>query len=191
MRLSRTARLILGIGIFAVAFAGLYILYSQQAAEQELVKESLDRAQVVLPNLVGERKDLQDKLTRWESELAAATSSLDKSQAKFPVSVESIEYSEALFKFDLAYGGNLQVMSITASEPRDTKAGDITYAVTTFGVVVSGYVEDILDMVDAIVTSKDFTSATVEEVNISIPVREPRTETSATIRLVIYDYKGK
>jgi len=189
MRLSRTARLILGIGIFAVAFAGLYILYSQQSGEQELVKESLVRAQVVLPNLVGERKDLQDKLTRWESELAAATLSLDKSQAKFPVSVESIEYSEKLFK--IADGSKLQVMSLTASEPRDTKAGDITYAVTTFGVVVRGEVKDILGMVNAIVTSKDFTSATVEEVNISIPVRELPTETSATIRLVIYDYKGK
>ena len=193
MKLSRTAWLILGIGIFVIAFATLYMVYSRQSGEQEQLSDSLAAAQALLPRLIVEREDVEDQLSQWESELAEATLSLNKSKTKFPKSVESIEYDEALF--GIADGCDLEILSLTASEPRDKKVEDVTYAITSFEVKVEGEVADILDMVNTIATSEHFTSATVELVNIDIP--EPATEgeeaemPSATIRLVIYSYQGE
>ena len=205
MKLSRTAWLILGIGIFVIAFATLYMVYSRQSGEQEQLNSSLSAAQAQLPKLIAERGDLEDQLSQWESELAEATLSLNKSKAEFPKSVESIEYDEALF--DIADGCDLEILSLTASKPRDKKVEDITYATTTFVVKVepaesppdpltTAYIDEavanILDMVNTIATSEQFTSATAELVNINIP--EPEEEgkkPEATIRLVIYGYQGE
>jgi len=93
------------------------------------------------------------------------------------------------------------------SEPVDEEIETVTvtYAVTSFEVGVKGKVVDILDFVNAIATGDDFTTATAELVSISIP--EPLTEAEkeelteeeieeaempiATIKIVIYSYKGE
>ena len=186
MRLSKTAWLILGIGIFVIAMGSLYFLYSRQGDEQEQLNDSLSVAQATLPTLVSEKEDWESQLTQGESrltqqesqltqresQLAQATSLLDTTQASFPESVESIEYDELLFNF--AHGCNLTITKLTASEPSDEMIEDITYSVTSFTVDVKGEVANILDFINAIVTSEDFTCATAELVNINIP--EPLTE---------------
>jgi len=190
MRLSKTAWLILGIGIFVIAFATLYMLYSRQADEQEQLRDSLSVAQDALPQLISEREDLESQLTQWESQLAQATSSLVKIEARFPESVQSIEYDERLF--EIADDCDLEITSLTASEPGEEKVEDVTYAVTSFGVEVEGEVADILDFVNAIATSEYFTTATMEMVNMDIPEpEEEEDKPSATIELVIYSYKGE
>jgi len=190
MKLSKTAWLILGIGIFVIAFATLYMLYSRQVGEQEQLQGSLAVAQGALPQLVSEREDLESQLTQWESQLAEATSSLAKIEASFPESVQSIEYDERLFK--LADDCDLEIIELTAEEPSEEKVEDVTYAVTSFGVKVRGEVADILDFVNAIATSEYFTTATMEMVDMKIPEPdEEEDKPSATIGLVIYSYKGE
>ncbi len=186
MKLSRTAWLVLGIGIFVIAFGSLYFLYSRQDNEQEQLNDSLSVAQATLPTLVSEKEDWESQLTQGESrltqqesqltqresQLAQATSLLDTTQASFPESVESIEYDELLFNF--AHDCNLRITTLIASEPGNEEVEDITYSVTSFTVDVKGEVANILDFINAIVTSEDFTCATAELVNINIP--EPLTE---------------
>jgi hypothetical protein len=179
LRLSKTAGLILGIGIFVIAFASLYMVYSGQGDEQERLDDSLSVTQAILPKLVSEKEDwesqlttLESELTQWESALTRATSLLNRTAASFPESVESIEYDEELFR--IADGWKLEIINLTASEPADQEAEDITYSVTSFTVKVSGEVADILGFINTIVTHEDFLDATVEQVNISIPV--PLTE---------------
>jgi len=192
MRLSKTAWLILGIGIFVIAFATLYMVYSQQSGEQEQLNSSLAVAQGALPQLVSEREDLESQLTQWESQLAQATSSLAKIEARFPESVQSIEYDERLFK--LADDCDLEITSLTASEPSEEKVENVTYSITSFGVDVRGEVADILDFINAIATSEYFTTATMEMVDMDIPEPEEEEEEekpTATIELVIYGYQGE
>jgi len=186
MRLSKTAWLILGIGIFVIAMGSLYFLYSRQGDEQEQLGDSLSVAQDTSSTLVSEEKDwesqltqLESQLTRLKSELTQATLLLDTTQASFPSSVESIEYDELLFNF--AHGCNLRITTLIASEPgneevevENEEVEAITYSVTSFIVDVKGEVANILDFINAIVTSEDFTCATAEPVNINIP--EPLTE---------------
>ena len=208
MRLSKTAWLILGVGVFIIAFATLYTIYSGQSGEQGRLNSSLATAQVLLPKLIAEREDLEVELTQGEEKLAEATLSLSRSEARFPRSVESIEYDERLFR--IAYDCDLQVVELTASEPRTKKIEEITYTVTTFEVVVrskrsvpktaAGFepyinetVANILDFIDTVATSESFTNATIELA--SMVDLEPPEEVSggeagpeATIQLIIYGF---
>ncbi len=205
MRLSKTAWLILGIGIFVIAFGSLYMVYSRQSGEREQLNNSLLVAQATLPKVVSEKEDwesqlsqLESQLTSLESELAQATSLLDSTEASFQEPVESIESDEELFK--IAGYWDLEIISLTAEEPTDEVVDNITYSITPFTVDVEGEVADILDFISTITTDEYFIAATVELVSIVVP--EPLTEKdkegltegempSATIKLVIYGYKGE
>ncbi len=206
MKVSKTAWLILGIGIFVIAFATLFMLHSQQSGEQEWLEDSLSAAQAALPQLISEREDLGNQLTQLESQLTQATSSLSSSKARFPKSVQSIEYDEALF--DIAKACDLEIVKLTASEPSAEEVEDVTYAITSFEVTVraakspphsmtEAYIDktvaNILDFINTIATDGYFTNATIELVNMEAP--EPGEEEAespeATIKLVIYGYKGE
>jgi hypothetical protein len=213
MRFSRTAWLILGIGILVIALGSLYMLYLQQGREQEQLNEALFAAQSAVPRLASERANLESTLTELEDNLAQATSELETAQAVFPTSTESIEVDELLF--GIADDWGLDVTNLTASEPSDEKVNveaeedieveDVTYLVTSFTVEVKGEVADILKFIDTIVTHSDLTTATIEQANINVP--EPLTEEekealteeeieeketpSATINIIIYAYKGE
>jgi len=207
MKISKTAWLILGIGIFVIAVASLYMVYFQQGREQERLNDSLSVAQQTLPELASEKDDWERQLTqlgsqlaRLKSELARATSRLADSKTSFPKSVESIEYGERLF--NIADGCDLVITEFTASEPGDKKVEvevgdikveDVTYFVTSFTVDVEGEVTDILDFINTIATDEYFINATVVEVDMVVPelASEEEEKPSATIKLDIYGYQGE
>jgi hypothetical protein len=211
MRLSRTAMLILGVGVFVIAFATLFSINSGQSGEQWRLNDSLTTAQALLPKLVAEREDWEDQLTQWENKVTEVTSVLSRFKAKFPKSVESIEYSETLF--DIARECDLEVAEVTTSEPCDKKVEDVVYSVTTLEVVVraadskpgsvtafESYIDNtvahILDFIDIVATSDDFTNATIELVemnNLEPPgeITGCEDKPEATISLAIYGYKGE
>ncbi|MCL0076753.1 hypothetical protein M1O12_01840 [Dehalococcoidia bacterium] len=200
MRLSKTSWLILGVGIFLIAFGGLYMLYARQSRELQQVEASLLVAQAALPGAVSEKEDrasqlsqLESRLARSESELVQAESLLHKAAAKFPESVESIEYGEALFA--IAKEHDLKITTLIPSRPADKTVEGVTFSVTFFAVDVVGEVADILDFISTIaVGDEDFASARLELVDIVFP--EPVEEnvegtenSSASIRLAIYGYQ--
>ena len=179
LKLSRTAWLVLGIGIFAIALGSLYLVYLQQQSEQEELDQSLTAAQATFLETTLIKVDLESQLTNLESELTQlqieltqATSSLDSAKGKFPESVESIEYDEILF--NIADNYNLKIIQLTASESTDQEMEGVTYSVTSFAIAMEGGVTNVLNFVNAIATGADFTIATVEQVNIGTPV--PLTE---------------
>lgn len=221
MKLGKTSWLILGIGIFIIAAASLYTVYLRQGREQAQLNDSLAEAQAKLPEVVAEKEaaasqlvQLEAQLAQLEDELAQATSRLDRADRNFPRSVESIEVDVRLFK--IADEWDLDIIKLTASEPADrttrptTELGDqniedVTFAVTSFTADVAGEVADILNFINTVIIDDAFTTITVESVNITLPVplteeeKEELTEAeiaeaekpSATIRLVIYSYRGE
>jgi len=208
MKLSRTAWLVLGIGVFIIAFAALFSINSGQSGEQGRLSDSLAKAQALLPKLIDEREDLEDQVTNWEKKLAEVTSSLSRSEARFSQSVESIEYDEILF--NIADDCDLQVVELTASEPENKKVEDIIYAVTTFEVVVrskelppsaagafdiyiDNTVANMLTFISAIATSEEFNVGAIEVVDME--ELEPPGEVEgdefgpeATVKLIIYGF---
>lgn len=182
MKPSKKVWLIIGIAIFAIVLAVLFSIYSGLAGEREQLENNLSVAQALLPTLTAQKGDMEDQL-------AQAQSLLDRSRAKFPESVKSIEYGEDLF--ELADDCDVEITKLTASMPTD--AGDATYSVSSFAVAVKGDVSDILDFVDALRADVDFQlpwSAEVTAVKINY-AGEEGTAGTATIKLNIYAYKGE
>jgi len=184
MKLSKKVWLIVGIAVFAIVLAVLFSTYSRQAGEREQLENNLFVAQALLPKLTTQKGDL-------ENQLAQAQSLLDRSRAKFPESVESIEYGEDLF--EIADDCDVVLTSLRPSKPTDKKAGGATYSVSSFAVVVKGDMSDILDFVDALRAGEDFQlpwSAELTSVRIDY-TGEGDAAGTANINLDIYAYKGE
>lgn len=184
MKPSKKVWLIIGIAIFAIVLAVLFSIYSGVAGERKQLENNLSVARALLPKLTAGKGDLEDQL-------AQAQSLLDRSRAKFPESVKSIEYGEDLF--ELADDCAVEITKLTASMPTDKEAGGATYSVSSFTVGVKGDVSDILDFVDALRADVDFQlpwSAELTAVKINYAGEED-TAGTATINLDIYAYKGE
>jgi hypothetical protein len=210
MKISKTALMVLGIGIFILAFAIIFFLYSGQSGEREQLNDRLATTQGLLPGLIAEKEDLAGQLAQQQAELDKAKVALDKSEAEFPKAAESIEYDEVLFK--LAKQSGLLIVELSASEPakEGVKGTDVSYAVSTFTVVlwnadsppgnagdfeiyIDQTVDKVLDFVHLVVTTPDFGVATIRVV--SIDKLEPpeelkggETGPEATLELAIYGF---
>ena len=217
MKLGATARLILAIGIFAVAVVSLYRINLEHVSERQSVETQLSTMQGLVPMLVSDRHDLDSRLTQLNSDLDQASSRLAQAKAVYPESVQSIEYDQTLFR--MANDHDLEIVRLTASEPFEEEAEDVTYLVTPFQIEVEPvepppeteeefieYVrETIADMVDFVYTinaGEEFTTASAGLVNIVVPEppggaeeeegeEEEIEEMLATIRLGIYGYEGE
>lgn len=178
--MSKKVGLIIGAIIIVAALVGLYIVYSGQAGEREEWQEKLDRTETLLPTLTTQKRTMEDQLTQ-------AQSSLNTSLAQFPRLVKSIEYDDDLFA--IADASKVDITRLTASLPTDRKIGAVTYSVSTFALDVSGDIADILDFINAISTGDDFQLPWSAEVT-GITITIGDEETTATINLNIYGYKG-
>lgn len=194
MRLSKVFWIILGVGVFIIAFVALYMLYSRQLSDQAQVNSKLDLAKATLPRLVTEKQSWNSQLTQLQSQLSEANTNLtqaktalDKSRTGILASAESIEYDEKLFQ--IADAWNLDIIRVTASEPvAKDMGGGIIFSVTTFTlqvqgrapeaafaspddyrVFVYGIVDDILAFVDQIVKDRNFATATIDPVSMNVP----------------------
>jgi len=175
MKISSKVGLIVVIVVLVAALAGLYTVYSRQAAERNDLTERRDWAQALQYQLTGTKSDLEDQL-------ASAQSSADTSEAQFPASVESIEYGEYIF--ELVERSNLQLSSLVFPRPAARTVGSVTYSVVSLSLPVSGALENIFKFIDLIKTDPRFASTQVKSVNLSV------AGGSATIVVDIYGYKG-
>jgi len=174
MKLNKKVGLIVIIVVIVAALASLFTIYFRQAGERGELNERLSRAEVLLPNLVKQKEGLEDQL-------AQAQSSLDSSQAKFPQSVESIEYGEYIF--EIADRCGLTLASLNFPKPSAKTEGSVTYSVVSLSLPVRGALADIFDFIDVLRTDKRFASTEVKSVNLNVEGG------SATISVDIYGYK--
>ena len=179
MKLTRTVGLIIVVVILAVVIGVLVSIYSGQAAERNELNERMSRAQTLLPGLMTQRENLEDQLTQAEALLTA-------NQVRFPESVESIEYDDDLFQ--IADECNVAITRVNSSKPTNKGVEGVTYSVSTFGVVVNGNIEDILDFIYAIRTGDGFRLPWSADVN---SIKLNCAGSTASINLDIYAYKGK
>jgi len=173
MKIKSRVWLIVIVVVIVAALAGLYTVYSRQTTQRSQLNESLDRAEMLLPGLTGNKENLEDQL-------AQAQSSLDASQARFPASVESIEYGEYIF--EIAERCNLQLASLTFPRPAARTVGSVTYSVVSLSLPVSGTLDNIFKFIDLIKTDARFASTRVNSVNLNV------AGGGATIAVDIYGY---
>lgn len=178
IKIDKKIWLLIGIVIIVAALVSLLRIYNQQIKEQEQLTTDLATQQALSQMLTTQENNQQNKLNQAES-------LFDESRAKFPESVESIEYGEDLFK--IADDCNVQLTSFSPSMPTSTTVGAVTYSVSSFAITVQGAVNDILSFINALRTGGGFQlpwSAEVSSVSIDIGGGV------ATINANIYGYTG-
>jgi hypothetical protein len=193
MKLGKKGSLIVIVILIVAALAALFTIHSRQAGERRGLEDRLTRAETLLPTLIANRNAAQNQLTE-------AQSSLDISEGKYPDAVESIEYGEDFFK--VAYGQNLYSMAggcgveltrLSATKPTDKKLEGITYSVSSFVVVVEGSTDNILKFIDAIGTGINYDPTWGFQLPWSVEVKSVNMEVNrskATISMDIYAYTG-
>ena len=179
MKFGKAAQLVLAIGIFVVGFIFLYRLQQQRQAEAVQLKTQMDATQVLVPKLTADKAALEGQLSGLETDMETVAASLSQSQAKYPASVDGIDYAQLLVK--LAGDRNLELVSLTAIEPATQKIENVTYTVTSFDLQLQGQVTDILDYVNVVATSPEFVTALVGPVGISVPEPLTRVESEAGV----------
>lgn len=188
MKLSKTAWWILGIGFFILAAIILVVLHSGQSSDVEQMEENLGVTQALLNKLTSDREALDIQLAQLENELEEAYLAYTQSKANFPKAVESIEYDEELFFIAEDY--DLEMMSLTATEPGQDVIEEIPFTRTVFEAEVRGQVADILSFINNVATGGYFDSAVVELVDLEVPEPDVDEEPTALIKISVYSYEG-
>jgi hypothetical protein len=165
------------------------MLLSRQSGDARQLEDNLSVTQNLLTKLISEKEDLDSQFALLENQLDEAESLSIISKANFSKAVMSIEYDEEIFS--IANDCNLEIMSLTASEPRDVAIAEIIYDTTRFEAEVRGNVADILSFINDIVMGGYFTTATVEMVNLEVPEPGEGESPSAVIKIIIYSYEGE
>lgn len=189
MKISKIGLWILGIGIFVIASVVMVALHASKSGEATQLEENLELTQSVLNALVADREELTGQLAEMENDLESAETAYFQSQIKFPDEVASIEYDEEIFS--IADDNGLEVINLTASEPRENEVEEIFFVNTIFEVEVRGTVSHILNFIDDVVNGEYFDSADVETIAMEVPTAEEEKEPSAVIEIIIYSYEGE
>jgi hypothetical protein len=186
LRFSKTAWLIIGIGVFLIAFGTLFVGYLRLSGEQERLEDKLSSDKALLSQLTSQREGLANQLAQAESSLYSG-----------------IEYDEMFF--DIVQSCGLEMVNLTASEPTDVEIAGVASTATTFKVEVraagsppftkadiSQNIANMLALINIIATDNHFNATAIDLVSIEAP--EPAQEgenPSATITLIIYSPQGK
>jgi len=189
MKLSKTAWWILGIGFFVIAAGVLLMLHIGQSGDARQLEDNLSGTQTLFTKLISEREELDSQLSQLYNQQNEAGAAYNQSKANFPEAVMSIEYNEELFL--IADDSNLEVISLTTSEPREVKVEELPFANTVFEVEVRGTVANILTFIDNVATGGYFTAATVELINMEVPEPDQDEKPLAVIKIIVYSYEGE
>jgi len=187
LKLSKTTRWVLTIGILAILLITAGVSYSRQKAEQSELSTSIAQAQQELIKYqmppAGQKEEL-------EARLAEADSSVTSLQNEFRQYTESIEINEALF--EAAESSNVTITNLSCSPPVDEEIRGITYRVFTLMITAEGEVPPAL-INFSMKISDIFTAADVESVTLDVPKVEEEGESEEKsridLRVKIYVYE--
>jgi len=186
LKLSKTTRWVLTIGILGILLATAGVSYSRQNAEQGELSTSIAQAQQELIKYqlppAGQKEEL-------EARLAETDFSITSLQNEFRQYTESIEINEALF--EAAESSNVIITKLSCSPPVDEEIRGITYRVFTLTITAEGEVPPAL-INFSMKISDIFTAANIGSVTLDVPkVEEGESEEKSRIdlRLKVYAYE--
>ena len=200
MKLSKTSRLLIAIGIFVILLGGLGMAYGQQNVEKRQLERELSFAQLLLTRqstrlssdtLSSQQRELEGRLVETESQIGAAIANLRQS-------IESIEVTDTLF--ETAQTCDVEITEINSPGVTSDRLGGLICSVISLELDVRGDVSNLINFVFEL--SKEFPTGVVEWVEIDIPVvtevegeaaegeEEEVREPSANLQLRIHTYEG-
>lgn len=156
IKISRTIKWIMTLGILLILLAAAVILYvGQQARHNQLSSDLSDAQNSLITN--SQNKD------QLESQLRELTVTLSEAQAKFPISDQSMPLEKALF--GAADGAGVEITTLSCPPAHAETQGSITYQVFIVTVSVQGDMDSLLRFVGTL--GYWLPSASVESVTVN------------------------
>ncbi len=174
LKLGKTARWILTMGILGVLIVSLTIFYTQQEEEQSQLPASIAQAQQEFITYTKLYTSKEPELGVLEERLKEANSSISALQREFDTPEKSIEISTALFQ--AAEDANVKITSLSSSLPQDEvypkeeELNGITYQVFTISVTAEGPAREIVSLINfSNNVSRKFIPCDIQSVSITVP----------------------
>jgi len=165
LKISKTTRWILTIGILAILLASLAVVYVRQTKELRDLNSGITQAQQNFDTYTAQQKDLEAKLNQVESSVPALP-------GEFKSSLESIEISDALF--EVADEAMVTITKLSASLPDNEELNGITYQVVYIELTAEGKMVSTLNFAQKL--GDRFPSSEIEQVEIKVTKGEEGEE---------------
>ena len=177
MKISKTVRWILTVGILAILLVGVGVVYGHQAAEHSKLNSDVARANQNLATFTRERSELEARLVQAKSELST-------DQAKFHNPTESIEINQALF--EVARDACVELTSLSSSTPKSEKLNGVNYQAFSLSLTVEGSnLAALLNFMSKL--SEEFPNSNIGSVSIGIT---SGGEASLSLSINVYAHEG-
>jgi len=182
MRLGKTARILLGVGIFAILMANLVMAYLGQGEEQDRLSQELSSAELLLDkqeaDFASEKLSLrvpilESQLTRFDSELNTVKTELHRS-------IESTKATETCF--DIAEATEVEIVGCSSQNSTTVDMEGVNLSILSLTVVAEGDISELVDFI--LELSGQFPTGVQESVEIDVE------QQSATVTMSIHTYEG-
>lgn len=183
MKLSKTSRLILGIGILAILFGGMEWTRWQQAKKvDELARQvpvaEARLAKIDVNGLAAEKVILDERLKQIRT-------SADADKTRLSRQIDGIEASNMLFS--AARGLNVQIVEINTSERQMGELAGVPVSLLPVTMRIEGDFPGVLAFIYGL--SDGFPAGVVQAATVAMSDNVSQAS-SASIQLRIYRYSG-
>ena len=170
------------VGVFVVVYAGFGMVYYQKHAESRQIEARTAPARIILERPAPNLAELEERLNKARAELDAEWASL-------PETKMAIELYDALVV--VAVENNVDLKSITASQPVGSTLGNVGYSILPYNVSLEGSQNNILSFISSLADGPGLlASSEINNVNLSSSVSSNTTEetvsTTANIQIHVY-----
>ncbi|MBM4447832.1 MAG: hypothetical protein FJ015_01160 [Chloroflexi bacterium] len=182
MKISKRSWFTIGIGLFLIAFAGLWMVYSQQADVNDQLKEELAQARTRLNSIQVEQ--LPDEQSKLEQQLEATLKQSESARATLSQPMNSIIISDILFRTAEAHSVN--ITSISASVANRVTLDGVPCWAFPVSANIKGEVANLVGFITEL--NGDLAVINLKTVSLNIPTGGG--EPSASIQIEAYTYEG-
>ena len=189
-RLSKTARTILGSGIFLVLAAILIMAYFQEGQEQDRLSQELSSVQILLARQWDKfsAEGLPAKQSEVESQLALVESQLYAAKANLRQAIESIEITDTLFEIaetsevKIVEISNVGIVELSPPSLIDEDLEELDFSALSLTAKIEGDVANLVDFIFKL--SQEFPTCVNDATDIDAE------QSLATLTLQIFNYEG-
>ncbi len=179
MKISKTVRWILTLGILAILLVSLGISYSHRKTEQDELSSSIAQAKQELIQLIEYTKQGNGLETR----LSQANSRLASVKEEFHKPTQSVEISDVLFQ--AANDANVTITRLSSSTPASEEVNGIGFRVFSLGITAEGEVVALLNFMRKL--SDRFPNSSISSARVTIS----QGKGSLGLSMKIYAYEVK
>ena len=183
MKLSKKSWLFIGIGLFLIAFAGLWMVYSQQSSVRNQLKEELNSAKSRLSSIQFE--PLTDKQGELEQQLVATMAQSEAARETLSQPMNSIIISAILFR--TAEANSVNITEISSSVASRVALEGVPCLALPITASVEGEINNLVAFITQL--NNDCASGVVTSVDVDISYPDGVAKPSASIQMVIYSYQ--